>query len=157
MKKGVSGAARVDWRGLDVPEPPPAAGSYAPVVESGSLAFVSGQLPVRGGKLRFSGRVSDSNVDEARESARLCALNVLAQLGAGPGLGRVSRVVRLAGYVNCGPDFEGHPRVIDAASDLVSGAFGAHARAAVGVSSLPMGAMTELEAVAELRPPLSGR
>lgn len=145
----------MDWREMDIPEPPAAAGSYAPVVESGGLAFVSGQLPARGGKLAFRGRVSDSNLGEARESARLCALNVLAQLGAGPGLERVSRVVRLAGYVNCGPEFSRHPEVIDAASETISGAFGRHARAAVGVSSLPMGAMTEIEAVAEIRPPLS--
>ena len=139
--------------GIAVPEPPAAAGSYAPFVEAAGLAFVSGQIPVRDGRVEFRGRVSDSNVDEARESARLCALNVAAQLKAGlGGLDRVGRIVRVTGYVNCGPEFSRHPEVIDAASELLS-AFGKHARVAVGAASLPLGVMTELDAIAEIRRP----
>ena len=140
-------------KGVRIPPAPPAAGAYAPLVESAGLAFVSGQIPVRDGRVEFCGQVSDANIDEARESARLCALNVLAQLKERPGLGRVARIARVTGYVSCGPGFERHPEVVNAASDLLGAAFGPHARAAVGVASLPLGAMTELDAVAEIRRP----
>lgn len=141
--------------GIELPPAPEAAGSYAPLVEAGGLAFVSGQIPVRGGRVEFCGPVSD-NMDEARESARLCAVNAIAQLKAGVGLGRVARIARVSCYVSCGPAFTRHPEVADAASDLIAEAFGErgrHSRVAVGAPGLPMGAMTELDLVAELRPP----
>lgn len=141
--------------GIELPPPPESAGSYLPLVSAAGLAFVSGQIPVRGGRVAFSGPATDGNIDEARESARACAVNVIAQLKAGVGLARVSRMVRVAGYVRCGPEFTRHAEVVNAASDLFAEAFGEqgrHARAAVGVSSLPLGAMTEIEAVAEIRP-----
>ena len=139
--------------GIKIPEPPAAAGSYAPFVEAAGFAYVSGQIPVCDGKVVFRGRVSDSNIDEARESARLCALNVVAQLKVGlGGLDRITRIVRVSGYINCGPEFSRHPEVIDAASELLS-AFGKHTRVAVGVASLPLGVMTELDAIVEIRRP----
>ncbi len=141
--------------GIRLPPPPAAAGSYLPLVSAGGLAFVSGQIPARGGKVEFTGTVSDSNIDEARKSARLCALNVLSQIKAGVGLGRVERVVRLSCYVACGPGFTRHAEVANAASDLLAEVFGEHgrhSRAAVGVASLPLGSMTELDAVVQLRP-----
>ena len=145
----------LEGMGIRLPPPPPAAGSYLPLVSAGGLAFVSGQIPARGGAVEFAGPVSDSNIDEGRKSARLCALNALSQIKAGVGLGRVERVVRLSCYVACGPGFTRHPEVANAASDLfaeVFGEHGKHSRVAVGVASLPLGAMTELDAVVQLRP-----
>lgn len=141
--------------GIRLPEPPEAAGSYLPLVSSAGLAFVSGQIPVRAGRVEFCGPATDEGMGRARESARLCAVNVMAQLKAGVGLERVARIVRLSVYVQCGPGFTRHPEVANAASDLLAEVFGEqgrHARAAVGVSSLPLGATTEIEAVAELKP-----
>ena len=136
-----------------LPEAPASAGAYAPVAVAGKLAFVSGQLPMSDGSLRYSGPVGDASAGEGRESARLCALNVLAQLRARVGsLDRVSGIVRVTGYVNSEPGFTGQPGVIDGASDMFAAAFGArtHARVAIGVSALPRNAMTEVDAIAEL-------
>lgn len=145
---------RLEELGISLPEPPAPAGSYAPVAVSGGCARVSGQLPVEGGVLRHRGRVTDANVGEARLSARLCAVNVLAQLRAELGsLDRVSRITRVCGFVNAGPEFGAHPRVVDAASDLfyeLFGERGRHSRVAVGASGLPLGAMTEVAADAEV-------
>lgn len=141
--------------GVVLPEPPAPAGAYAPVVVSGGVAFVSGQVPAGpDGGIAYAGRVGDGNAGEAAEAARLCAVNALAQLRAALGsLDRVERVVRVAGFVNSEPGFAGHPKVIDAASDLFFGAFGErgrHARIAVGAASLPLDAMVEVEASFEV-------
>lgn len=140
---------RLDDMGISLPNPPKSAGSYAPVVVAGDLAFVSGQIPIRDGGVVYSGMVNDSNLEEAQESARLCAVNVLVQLHARIGLERVQRFVRVGGFVNSAPGFARHHTVVDAASDLFRDAFGdrgLHARAAVGVSGLPLNSMTEIEA-----------
>lgn len=139
--------------GITLPDPPQPAGSYTPVVVSANLAFVSGQIPVRDGGVAYTGTVDDSNVDAARESARLCAINVLAQLQKRMGLERVQRFVRISGYVNAAPGFSDHPKVIDAASDLIYGVFGdrgRHTRIAVGAPSLPLNSMTEVDAVVQV-------
>ena len=136
-----------------LPPAPRPAGMYAPVCVAGSLAFVSGQIPISGGRVKYVGKVHDENVSEAQESARLCAINVLAQLKAELGsLDRLRKIVRVGGYVNSTLEFTGQPKVIDAASEVFAAAFGPgqHARAAVGVASLPLGVMTEVEAVAEI-------
>ncbi len=136
-----------------LPEAPAPAGAYSQVALAGGLAFVSGQLPISAGRLLHAGPVGAENASEGREAARLCAVNVLAQLRAELGsLDRVSRIARLAGYVSSERGFAGQPAVMDGASDIVAAAFGprTHARVAVGVPSLPLDAMVEVEAVAEL-------
>lgn len=144
---------RLEEMGITLPDPPQPAGSYTPVVVAGNLAFVAGQVPIRDGKVAYTGAVDASNIEAARESARLCAINILAQLHKRMGLERVQRFVRINGFVSSGPGFADHPRVVDAASDLIYEVFGdrgRHARIAVGVSSLPLGSMTEIDAVVQV-------
>ena len=108
---------------------------------------------MRDGKIIYKGEVNDTNIDTAKESARLCAINVLAQLQNKPGLSRVQKFVRLNGFVRAGTDFTAHPQVIDAASDLIYEIFGdrgRHTRIAVGVSSLPLDSMTEIDAIVQI-------
>ncbi|MEM3064338.1 MAG: RidA family protein [Candidatus Nitrosotenuis sp.] len=137
-----------------LPVPPKPAGAYIPVVTSGNLAFVSGQIPMRDGKVVYTGKVaSQRSVEEAQSAAKLCAVNILAQLKASLGnLDRISRFVRVSGFVNSEPDFFEQPRVINAASDLFFEIFGEkarHSRVAVGVSSLPLNSTVEVDAVVE--------
>lgn len=152
--------------GIILPEPPEAAGAYVPVrcVSSGLAtvtAYVAGQIPVRDGRVIHTGRVHGRNIEEARESARLCAINVLAQLRRemrvrGVDLDNIRQFVMLSGFVNSGPAFGAHPKVIDAASELIFDLFGErgrHSRVAVGASSLPLNSMTEIGAVAEFSVP----
>lgn len=144
---------RLKEMGITLPDPPQPAGSYTPVVVAGNLAFVAGQVPIRDGRVAFTGTVDASNIETARKSAELCAINILAQLHKRMGLERVQRFVRINGFVSSGPGFADHPRVVDAASDLIYEVFGdrgRHTRAAVGVSSLPLGAMTEIDAVVQV-------
>jgi enamine deaminase RidA (YjgF/YER057c/UK114 family) len=141
--------------GITLPSPPPAAGSYVPVVVSGKLAFVSGQIPVVGTELKFRGKVGkDLGIESGQEAARLCVINGLAQLKSSLGtLDRISRIVKVTGFVNCEPSFTDHPKVINGASDLlvrVFGEKGRHARAAVGMNSLPLDSPVEVEFIAEL-------
>lgn len=143
--------------GIVLPSPPAPAGAYVPVSVHGDTAFVSGQLPVGAdGRLAHTGRAEEAGAERAEEAARLCAVNALAQLKAELGsLDRVSRIVRVAGFVNSGPGFGGHPAVVNGASDVFFRAFGRdgrHSRIAVGVSSLPLDATVEIEAVAAIRP-----
>jgi enamine deaminase RidA (YjgF/YER057c/UK114 family) len=144
---------KIKSMGIKIPVPPPPAGSYKPIVRTGNLLFVSGQIPLENGKIVFSGKVSEDNIEIAQESAKLCAINILAQIKAELGdLKRVSKIVRLSGFVNSTPDFTQHPRVINAASDLlynIFGEIGIHSRIAVGVSSLPLNSMTEIDAIVE--------
>ncbi len=145
---------RLESLGIALPEPPAPAGSYVPVVRTGNLLFVSGQIPVEDGRVKFTGRVSEDNLGEGQASARLCAVNVLAQVKREiGGLDGVSRIVGLSGFVSSGPGFAMHPKVIDGASDLlyeVFGDAGRHSRMAVGVAGLPLDAMTEVGAVVEV-------
>lgn len=144
---------RLEEMGITLPDPPQPAGSYTPVVVAGNMAFVAGQVPIRDGKVAYTGTVDASNIEAARESARLCAINILAQLHKRLGLERVQRFVRINGFVSAGPGFTDHPAVVDAASDLIYGVFGdrgRHTRIAVGVSSLPLDAMTEIDAVVQV-------
>ncbi len=140
--------------GIELPSPPTPAGSYIPVVKTGNLLFISGQIPMEKGKVVFSGKVSDNNLDIAQKSARMCAINILAQIKREIGdLDKVSKIVRLSGFVNSSPEFTQHPKVINAASDLIFEIFGdkgKHSRIAVGVTSLPLGSMTEIDAIIEI-------
>ncbi len=148
---------RMNEMGIVLPSAPaPPAGSYVPVVRSGDLLYVSGQIPQRDGKIMFAGKVSDSNIARAQESARLCAINILAQAKSYLNdLEKVEKIVSLTGFVNSAPEFTQHPKVINAASDLLVGIFGgdrgSHSRMAVGASSLPLGVMTEIGAVIQAK------
>ena len=141
--------------GVKLPIPPSPAGSYIPVVKSGNLLYVSGQIPMEDGKVIFAGKVSDANIEAAQKSARICAINILAQIKKELGdLEKISKIVRLSGFVNSVPEFTQQPKVINAASDLfyeIFGDSGKHTRIAVGVSSLPLDSMTEIDAIVEIR------
>ena len=142
--------------GITLPEPAPAVANYVPYVTSGTVAYIAGQLPLEGGKLKFTGRVgADVSLEDAVEAARLTAIQILAQARAAAGgdLDRV-RCVKIGGFVNAVPEFTDHPKVLNGASDLlvaVLGERGRHARFAVGASSLPLGAAVEIDAVFEIR------
>lgn len=143
--------------GIELPVAAKSVASYQPVVIDGDLVIVSGQLPMELGEIRYSGHLGQEvSLEEGVLAARLCAINVLAQLQAAceGALGRVERCVRLAGYVSSTAGFCDHPTVINGASDLIVDLFGErgqHARAAVGCSSLPLGAAVEVEAVFRIR------
>jgi enamine deaminase RidA (YjgF/YER057c/UK114 family) len=133
------------------------AANYVPYVKSGNIIYISGQLPLQNGKLKYEGKVGEGvNVTDARDAARICALNILAQLkeGCQGDLNRVMRCIRLGGFVNATDDFKDQPLVINGASDLIVAIFGEqgrHARAAVGVNSLPFGAPVEIDAIFEVK------
>ena len=140
--------------GITLPTPPKPAGSYIPVVISGNLAFVSGQIPIQDGKVTFTGKVpTEKTVEEAQGAAMVCAINMLAQLKANLGsLDRISKIVRVSGFVNSTGDFTEQPKIINAASDLffeIFGEKGKHSRIAVGVSSLPLNSTVEIDMIAE--------
>ena len=150
--------ARLGALGVTLPSVAAAAGNYVPTVRTGNLVFVSGQITLKDGQLEYLGKVGrDFTVEQGQAAARLCALNVLAQLKAALGgdLDKVRRCVKVTGFVNATPEFTDHPKVVNGASDLLASVFGdagKHARAAVGMSSLPLGVATEIEAVFEVAP-----
>lgn len=138
-----------------LPIPPKPAGSYVPVTISGKIAYVSGQIPIQDGKITHKGKVPTSqSVEEAQKAARLCTINALAQLKSEIGsLDRVSKVLKVSGFVNSASDFTDQPKVINAASDLlfeIFGEKGRHARIAIGASSLPLDSTVEIDMIVEL-------
>jgi enamine deaminase RidA (YjgF/YER057c/UK114 family) len=146
---------KLESLGITLPTPPKPAGSYIPVVKTGNLIFVSGQIPVKDGQVQFKGQVPTSiSVEEAQAAARLCIVNALAQLKTELGtLDRISKIVRVSGFVNSSQEFYEHPKIINAASDLlfeIFGEKGRHARIAVGVASLPLNAAVEIDLIAEV-------
>lgn len=153
--------ARLGELGIKLPEPSPPAGSYVPFTVSGNLVTISGQVPLTGDGLQFRGKLgTDFSVQDGQAAARLCALNVLAQLKAACGgdLDRVVQIVKLGGFINAAPDFGDHPAVMNGASDLmveVFGEAGKHARFAMGAGSLPFNVAVEVEAIAEIRAEIS--
>jgi len=140
--------------GIKLPDPPTPAGSYVPVIKTGNILFISGQIPMENGKVVFTGKVSDENIDVAQKSAKMCAINILAQIKRETGnLDKVTKIIKLSGFVNSVSEFSQHPKVINPASDLLFELFGEkgkHARIAVGVSSLPLESMTEIDAIVEV-------
>lgn len=141
--------------GIKLPVPPAPAGSYVAVVVTGNLAFVAGQIPIEGGQVKFRGKIGrDLTIEAGQQAARLCTINALAQLKSALGsLDRIKRFVKITGFVNCDPPFTDQPKVINCASDLLVQVFkdnGKHARAAVGVSSLPLDSAVEIEFIAEI-------
>jgi enamine deaminase RidA (YjgF/YER057c/UK114 family) len=148
--------ARLAELGLTLPEAPKPVASYVPSVVTGRVVYVSGQVPSAGGALARTGLVGrDVSVEDAQSDARLCAFNALAVLreAAGGSLDAVARIVKLTVYVASSEGFHAQPLVANGASDLlveVFGESGRHARAAVGVAALPLGATVEIDLVAEL-------
>lgn len=145
-------AARLRDLGLVLPPAPSPVANYVPFLVSGNLLFISGQISKAGDGTLIAGRVGDTlSVEDGVGAAKVCALNLLAQAQAALGnLDRISQVVRLTGFVNAGPEFTDHPKIINGASDLmvaVLGDKGRHTRAAVGVSGLPAGAAVEVDAI----------
>jgi len=140
--------------GITLPSPPKPAGSYIPVVTSGNLAFVSGQIPLQDGKVIYTGKVpTEQTIEDAKSAAKICAINILAQLKANLGsLDKISKIVRVSGFVNSTGEFTEQPKIINAASDLffeIFGDKGKHSRIAVGVSSLPLNSTVEIDMIAE--------
>ena len=141
--------------GITLPDLPKPLGSYVPFVRTGNLVFISGMLPLAGGKLTAAGRVGNEvALEQAVQAARIAAINGLAVLNAAiGGLDRVARCVKLTGYVASAQDFSDQPKVVNGASDLlveVLGDAGTHARVAVGVPILPMNAPVEIELIFEV-------
>lgn len=156
--------ARLEELGILLPAPVAPLADYVPWVQAGNLLYVSGQLPIGGDRV-ITGRLTAADhvegtpaagtkLAEAIEAARICAVNLIAQVKAATGdLDRVRRVVKLTGFVNCDGSFEQQPVVVNGASTLMGQVFGEagrHARSAVGAAGLPRGAMVEVEAIFEI-------
>jgi len=148
--------ARLKELGLELPEPSTPAGSYVPWVRTGRLLVISGQLPFRADGSVVAGRLGEGiDLEEAQDAARLAGLSLIAVARAALGsLDDVERVVRIGGFVSCTPGFTQQPQVINGCSNLlleVWGERGRHARAAVGVAALPLGAVVEVDGILEVR------
>lgn len=146
--------ARLKELGIALPAAAAPAANYAPFIVTGNLVFVSGQLPFENGQLRHKGIVGAGvSVEDAQAAARLCALNLIAQVKAAVGdLDMIARVVKLGGFVASAPTFVDQSKIVNGASDLMVEVFGEpgrHARAAVGVSALPLGVSVEIDGVFE--------
>jgi enamine deaminase RidA (YjgF/YER057c/UK114 family) len=156
MKDGAPGAERrLKDLGIALPRPPTPLGSYVEAVQSGNLLFLSGTLPVEEGVPKFLGRIGDElSIEDGRRATRLAALNALAlakqHLGS---LDRVARVVRLGVSLVTAPEFREHPKVADAASELMVSVFGpdkTSTRLVFGMASLPVGVCAVLESIFEI-------
>jgi enamine deaminase RidA (YjgF/YER057c/UK114 family) len=147
--------ARLAELGITLPPVAAPVAAYVPARRSGSLVYVSGQLPNVDGELTRTGKVGAAvSAEEAADLARICALNALAAVDALVGLDSVVGVVKVVGFVASVPDFTGQPAVINGASNLLGEVFGddgAHARSAVGVAALPKDAPVEVELIVEVR------
>lgn len=146
---------RLQELGVSLPAPVAPVAAYVPCVRTGSLVYVSGQVPMVDGKPSHLGHLGDDvDLEDGRAAARTCAVNVLAALKAELGeLSRVRRVVKVTGFVASAPGFTDMPKVVNAASEVfgeVFGDAGRHARAAVGVAALPLGVPVEVEAIVEV-------
>ena len=146
---------RLSDLGIDLPSAPQPAGSYVQHYTSGNLVFVAGQIPFWNGELKFQGKVGhDFSIEEGQEAAKICALNIIAQVKDAIGdLDKVVRIVKLSGFVNCPTDFADHPKVINGASDLMGEVFGEkgkHTRIALGAGSLPLNVAVEIDAIVEV-------
>lgn len=154
-------AGRIDARlkelNIELPNPTTPSANYVPFKRSGGQVYIAGQVPTLGGKDQFVGKLGrEVSMEDAQKAARLCAINILAQLKAAldGDLDRVVGCVRLGGFVNATPEFGEHPKVINGASDLMVAVFGEagrHARASVGCVSLPRNVPVEVDAIFEVR------
>jgi enamine deaminase RidA (YjgF/YER057c/UK114 family) len=147
-------AARLAELGITLPKPAAPVASYVPVVVHGGMAYVSGQIAFRDGAV-IKGRLGDDvSLEDGQAAARACGLMILAQLDSAGLLEQVARVVKLGAFVSSTPAFTDHPKVANGASDLMEQVFGGagqHARAAVGVAALPLGAAVEVDAIVALK------
>ena len=149
--------ARLKELGVTLPAPPVPVASYVPFTISGNIVFISGQVPIADGAVKYVAKLGqDGGIEVGQAAAQLCAINVLAQLKAACGgdLDRVTRCLKLGVFVNATPDFTQQPEVANGASDLIAAVFGdagKHARAAVGVGSLPRGVAVEVDAIFEIK------
>lgn len=141
--------------GHDLPAAAAPAANYVPYVVSGNLIYVSGQLPAINGEFKYTGKIgADLTAEDGYKAAQICAINIIAQVKAACGgdLDRVTRIVKLGGFVASTPDFTGQPGVINGASDLMAEAFGEkgpHARSAVATPVLPLDVAVEIDAIVE--------
>lgn len=147
-------SARLSELGITLPKPAAPVASYVPVVVHNGMAYVSGQIAFADGQV-IKGRLgADVSLDDGIAAARACGLMILAQLDAAGLLEQVERVVKLGAFVSSTPEFIDHPKVANGASDLMEQVFGGagqHARAAVGVAALPLGAAVEVDAIVALK------
>jgi enamine deaminase RidA (YjgF/YER057c/UK114 family) len=147
-------AARLAELGITLPKPAAPVASYVPVVVSGGMAYVSGQIAFVDGKV-MTGRLGENvTLEDGQIAARACGLMILAQLQAAGLLEQVERIVKLGAFVSSTSDFYDHPKVANGASDLMEQVFGGagqHARAAVGVAALPLNAAVEVDAIVALK------
>jgi enamine deaminase RidA (YjgF/YER057c/UK114 family) len=147
---------RLKEMGLSLPAVPRPVATYVPAVLTGKYVYTSGQIPLVDGQLKYGGRVGkDLTEEEGREAAKICALNCLSAIRElTGGLDEIERIVKVTGFVNSAPGFVSQPKVINGASDFLGQVFGSagkHARSAVGVSALPLGAAVEIEMVVEIK------
>jgi enamine deaminase RidA (YjgF/YER057c/UK114 family) len=142
--------------GITLPVPAKPVANYVGWVRTGNLVYTAGQVSLKDGKIEYQGKVgSDYSVEDAQKAARLCAINIIAQIkeACDGDLDRVRRIVKLVGFVNAVPEFTDHPKVVNGASDVMVEVFGdrgKHARSAVGSGSLPINVAVEVEAIAEV-------
>ncbi|MBD0863260.1 RidA family protein [Gordonia sp. zg691] len=143
---------------IQLPTVVPPVANYTPAVRVGNLVYTSGQLPMVDGELSVHGKVHEGaegvvRPAEAKAAARVCALNALAAVDSLVGIDSVVRVIKVVGFVASAPGFTGQPQVINGASDVLGEIFGeagVHARSAVGVAELPLGAPVEVELIVEV-------
>lgn len=152
---GTGPAARLAELGLTLPRVAAPVAAYVPAVRTGDHVYTSGQLPMVDGQLAATGKVgAEVSAEDAKDLARVCALNALAAAASvAGGLDAVRRVVKVVGFVASAPDFTGQPQVVDGASEMLGDVFGdagAHARSAVGVAVLPLDAPVEVELIVEV-------
>ena len=148
--------AKLTELGLQLPHPPAAAGSYVPYIRTGNLLYLAGTVSIYNGKMTHIGQVGqEQTVQTAYESAKICALNTLANIKAATGsLDRVKQFVLVTGFVNAVSGFTESPAVINGASELFGqlyGEAGKHARAAVAAAGLPRGSTVEIQVIVELK------
>lgn len=147
--------ARLAALGITIPDLAPPVANYVPFTISGKTLYISGQLPGAGGQMTKGHLGKDVSLEDGQKAARVCAINIIAQAKAALGdLDKISRCLRLGGFVASTPEFTDHPKVVNGASDLIVEVFGdagKHARAAVGVSALPLGAAVEVDAIFEIK------
>ncbi len=141
--------------GIVLPDAPKPVASYVPCVKAGNLIFVSGQLPVENGKIKYAGKVGkDISLENGKKAAEVCVLNALSHLKSQlRTLNKIKKIVQVQGFVNCAPDFTEHPKVVNGASNFlvqIFGKEGKHSRFAVGVSSLPLNACLEIALIVQV-------
>jgi enamine deaminase RidA (YjgF/YER057c/UK114 family) len=142
---------------IKIPQVSAPAANYAPFVQTGNQVFISGQLPIEDGQIKYTGKVgAEISIEDGKKAAAICAINIIANLknACGGNLDKVVKCVKLGIFVNAHPDFTDHPVVGNGASDLIVSVFGddkgKHARFAMGAGSLPKGVSVEIDAVFEI-------